>query len=36
MKTCNFPKPVHVRPYQRRRNGRMESVCEHCRSWPTI
>lgn len=31
---CAFPKAVHVRPYTRYRFGRLESVCEHCRSYP--
>lgn len=31
---CAFPKAVHVSPYARLRFGRMEHVCEHCRSYP--
>lgn len=33
-KSCAFPKPVHVRQYMRFRKGRLEIVCEHCRSRP--
>jgi len=33
-KTCTYPKAVHVCSYMRRRNGRFERVCEHCRSYP--
>lgn len=32
--TCSYPKAVHVRQYLRFRKGRLESVCEHCRSYP--
>lgn len=31
---CAWPKAVHVRAYLRRRFGRWERVCEHCRSYP--
>ncbi len=31
---CHYPKSVHVRSYMRRRLGRLERVCEHCRSTP--
>ncbi|WP_259375188.1 hypothetical protein [Roseateles chitosanitabidus] len=34
MHFCHWPKSVHVRPYTRTRFGRLESVCEHCRSLP--
>jgi len=34
MKTCAYPKSVHVRSYQRFRKGVIETVCEHCRSMP--
>jgi hypothetical protein len=34
MKICSHPKSVHVRRYFRRRFGRWEDVCEHCRSFP--
>lgn len=34
MKVCTFPKAVHVCRYLRRRFGRWEWVCEHCRSYP--
>lgn len=34
MKTCSWPKAVHVNPYWRFKNGRWERVCEHCRSHP--
>lgn len=33
-KACSYPKAVHVNSYTRRRNGRFETVCEHCRSYP--
>lgn len=33
MRICMFPKAVHVRPYVRYRFGRLEHVCEHCRSY---
>ncbi len=33
-KSCTFPKSVHVREYTRFRKGRLEIVCEHCRSLP--
>lgn len=33
-KTCAYPKAVHVNRYTRRRRGRLEYVCEHCRSHP--
>lgn len=29
---CGTDKPVHVRQYKRVRFGRVEYVCEHCRS----
>lgn len=29
---CGADKPVHVRQYKRVRFGRVEYVCEHCRS----
>lgn len=31
---CHFPKGVHVRQYTRFRKGKLEVVCEHCRSMP--
>lgn len=31
---CMYPKAVHVRAYQRFRKGKLETVCEHCRSAP--
>ncbi|PRI73785.1 hypothetical protein BV006_00413 [Haemophilus influenzae] len=31
---CSYPKSVHVNAYFRRRKGRFERVCEHCRSYP--
>ncbi len=34
MRTCSYPKAVHVRAYVRFRKGRIENVCEHCRSFP--
>lgn len=34
MQLCMFPRSVHVRSYVRFRLGRLESVCEHCRSLP--
>jgi hypothetical protein len=34
MPLCMFPKAVHVRSYVRVRFGRLEQVCEHCRSFP--
>lgn len=34
MRICMHPRAVHVRPYVRRRFGRLEQVCEHCRSFP--
>lgn len=34
MHFCTYPKSVHVRQYVRFRFGRLESVCEHCRSYP--
>lgn len=33
-KSCSYPKAVHVVSYVRRRFGRWERVCEHCRSYP--
>jgi hypothetical protein len=32
MKSCNYPKAVHVNAYFRTRKGKREYVCEHCRS----
>ncbi len=32
MKTCAYPKSVHVRQYTRVRKGKQELVSEHCRS----
>jgi hypothetical protein len=32
MKVCHYPKPVHVVAYTRFRKGKLEHVCEHCRS----
>lgn len=32
---CHFPKGVHVRNYQRFRKGKLETVAEHCRSYPS-
>ena len=34
MKTCQYPKSVHVNAYQRFRNGKLEHVSEHCRATP--
>jgi hypothetical protein len=34
MHYCMYPKSVHVRAYVRFRFGRIEHVCEHCRSNP--
>lgn len=34
MRTCTYPKAVYVRAYTRRRFGRTENVCQHCRSYP--
>ena len=34
MVICAYPKSVFVRSYMRRRFGRWESVCAHCRSYP--
>lgn len=34
MRICMYPKTVHVRAYIRFRFGRLENVCEHCRSCP--
>jgi hypothetical protein len=34
MRICAYPKSVHVRSYVRLRFGRLEHVCEHCRSFP--
>lgn len=31
---CMYPRAVHVRNYVRVRFGRIEHVCEHCRSYP--
>jgi hypothetical protein len=35
MLACSWPKAVHVRMYIRTRNGRLEHVREHCRSYPS-
>lgn len=35
MITCHYPRSVHVSAYLRFRRGRLEWVCEHCRSYPT-
>lgn len=32
--SCSWPKAVHVNAYVRCRNGRIEHVREHCRSYP--
>jgi hypothetical protein len=32
MKSCHYPKSVHVNTYTRMRKGKLEIVCEHCRS----
>jgi len=34
MRFCMYPQAVHVRQYVRFRFGRIENVCEHCRSHP--
>lgn len=34
MRICMYPRAVHVRPYVRFRLGKLENVCEHCRSFP--
>ena len=34
MVSCKWPRAVHVRSYTRFRKGRLELVCEHCRSYP--
>lgn len=34
MHFCTYPRSVYVRPYVRFRFGRLENVCEHCRSLP--
>lgn len=34
MHHCTYPKGVHVRAYVRFRFGKLENVCEHCRSYP--
>jgi hypothetical protein len=34
MVACNYPKSVHVCTYYRFRKGKLEQVCEHCRSVP--
>ncbi|MFT3720390.1 hypothetical protein [Pseudorhodoferax sp.] len=34
MVICSYPRAVHVVAYIRRRFGRLESVREHCRSYP--
>jgi len=34
MRICAYPRGVHVRPYIRFRFGKLEHVCEHCRSYP--
>ena len=34
MQICMHPRSVHVRRYVRFRYGRLEDVCEHCRSYP--
>ena len=31
---CMYPRAVRVRNYVRFRFGRLENVCEHCRSHP--
>lgn len=31
---CSYPRAVHVVAYIRHRLGRLEYVCEHCRSFP--
>lgn len=31
---CSYPRSVHVNAYIRRKKGRFERVCEHCRSYP--
>jgi len=31
---CAYPKGVHVSEYKRFRKGRLETVREHCRTWP--
>jgi len=32
MKSCQYPKSVHVNTYKRFRKGKFETVREHCRS----
>jgi hypothetical protein len=32
---CNLPKAVHVCAYTRVRFGKLEYVCEHCRTYPS-
>ena len=34
MHFCTYPMSVHVRNYVRFRFGRLENVCQHCRSLP--
>lgn len=35
MIACSWPKAVYVTYYVRIRNGRLEFVREHCRSYPS-